>query len=198
MFGGNRVATLMRQGKGTAALIESLLSALGTFTDGVALQEDDITLVAVRRSRPARELATFTVASQPGNEREAMQRVAAAIGAGTLDPARLERLKTAVAEATMNAMEHGNGFRAELPATVAVHDDGSSIRVTISDLGGLRPIADAPVPDLEMKLAGEQTPRGWGLFLIRNMVDEMHVTGDGDAHTIELVIHKEGGDHVGA
>ena len=28
------------------------------------------------------------------------------------------------------------------------------------------------MPDLEAKLAGLQTPRGWGLFLIGNMVDE--------------------------
>ena len=38
-----------------------------------------------------------------------------------------------------------------------------------------------------------QTPRGWGLFLIKNMVDEMDVTSDEHHHTIELVIHLEGG-----
>ena len=50
----------------------------------------------------------------------------------------------------------------------------------IVDQGGAPP-ADAPrVPDLEAKLAGLQRPRGWGLFLIKNMVDEMHETTDGD------------------
>ena len=46
--------------------------------------------------------------------------------------------------------------------------------------------------DLEAKLAGEQTPRGWGLFLIRNMVDELHVGGPEDRHAIELVVRLEG------
>ena len=91
----------------------------------------------------------------------------------------------------MNAMEHGNGFRANVPVTVEVLDDGRAIRVRISDEGGARPIPAAPVPDLEAKLAGEQTPRGWGLFLIRNMVDEMHVTGDERRHTLELVLYRE-------
>ena len=50
--------------------------------------------------------------------------------------------------------------------------------------------------DLEAKLAGLQTPRGWGLFLIENMVDEMNVLSDEVHHTIELVVYIEGGPNV--
>ena len=196
MFGDARLAGLMAHGEGGTTLITSLLTALAAFTEQREVQEDDITLVAVRRDHPRTELTRFELASEPGNEREALRRVAAAVPSDALSPARLESLKTAVAEATMNAMEHGNGFRADIPVTVAALSDARSIRVTISDRGGLRPIADAPVPDLDAKLAGEQTPRGWGLFLIRNMVDEMHVSGDGEVHTVELVVHREGGGHV--
>ena len=49
----------------------------------------------------------------------------------------------------------------------------------------------AQTPDLEAKLAEEQTPRGWGLFLIRNLVDEMRVTSDEHHHTIELIMSRE-------
>jgi anti-sigma regulatory factor (Ser/Thr protein kinase) len=45
------------------------------------------------------------------------------------------------------------------------------------------------VPDLDAKLAGLQTPRGWGLFLIKNMVDELHTSTDEQHHIIELVMH---------
>jgi hypothetical protein len=45
------------------------------------------------------------------------------------------------------------------------------------------------LPDLEAKLAGLQSPRGWGLFLIRNMVDAMDVSTDGDLHTVRLLMH---------
>ena len=55
-----------------------------------------------------RQLASFTVRSEPGNERLALAQVAEAIAGEGLAPARLERLKTAVAETAMNAIEHGN------------------------------------------------------------------------------------------
>ena len=66
-----------------------------------------------------RVLAEFELPSEPGNEREAIARVAGAVAGLGLEPARLERLKTAVAEATMNAMEHGNEYRADRPVRSA-------------------------------------------------------------------------------
>jgi hypothetical protein len=42
------------------------------------------------------------------------------------------------------------------------------------------------IPNLEAKLAGEQSPRGWGLFLIEKMVDAMRTSTDDQYHTIEL------------
>jgi anti-sigma regulatory factor (Ser/Thr protein kinase) len=122
----------------------------------------------------------------------ALERVAAMVGPLGLAPARLRRLETAVAEATMNAMEHGNSYRADRPVTVRVYAETGLVRVEVADLGGARPDADqAEVPDLEAKLAGLQRPRGWGLFLIKNMVDEARETGDGERHTVELVMHLE-------
>ena len=97
-----------------------------------------------------------------------MERVAEAVAALRLAGARLERLKTAVAEATMNAMEHGNRYRAD-----AAGDDPGARSTAIGcacaspTRAAARDIPDAVTPDLEAKLAGLQTPRGWGLFLIK-------------------------------
>ena len=149
-------------------------------------------------ARPApRRLAAFAVASEPGNERLALARVAEAVAASGLPPARLERLKTAVAEATMNAIEHGNGGRPDIPVDVEVIQDGDDIVVAITDLGGEH-AAPGPVeePDLLLKLEGEQRARGWGLFLIRNMVDAMQVRTDGARHTIQLTMRGGGGPPV--
>jgi len=54
------------------------------------------------------------------------------------------------------------------------------------------PIPEPETPDLEAKLAGLQSPRGWGLFLIKNMVDDMNIEADEVHHTIELIFNLEG------
>jgi anti-sigma regulatory factor (Ser/Thr protein kinase) len=141
-------------------------------------------------------LAELSVPSEPGNERHATEVVAGAIKDVGLEGQRLERLKTAVAEATMNAMEHGNKYRAEVPVEVLVLVEDQDLMVRITDRGsGPPPSQGGDAPDLEAKLEGMQTPRGWGLFLIKSMVDEMSITGDDGHHTIELVVHlgAEGG-----
>jgi serine/threonine-protein kinase RsbW len=142
-----------------------------------------------------RALVDLSVPSEPGNERLAMEQVAEAVKGLDLPAQRLERLKTAVAEATMNAMEHGNRYQPEVPVKIQVLASDADLLVRITDQGGSPvPDPDKEVPDLEAKLEGLQSPRGWGLFLIKNMVDEMHITSDAVHHTIELVMHLEGKD----
>ena len=153
-------------------------------------------------ARPApRRLDAFELPSEPGNERLALARVAECVRGLGLPEGRLEKLKTAVAEATMNAIEHGNKNRAEIPVEVEVTQDGDEIVVAISDQGGdaAGQAGPAEEPDLLQKLEGAQSPRGWGLFLIRNMVDAMDITTNGQRHTIWLTMRTGGaahGEHV--
>jgi anti-sigma regulatory factor (Ser/Thr protein kinase) len=157
-------------------------------------------MTQVARPTPGR-LDAFTLPSEPGNERLALARVAGTVQGLGLSESRLERLKTAVAEATMNAIEHGNGNRPEIPVEVEVTQNGDGITVAISDQGGMAHPADGDgdgdheEPDLLKKLDGDQNPRGWGLFLIRNMVDAMDVTTDGQRHTIWLTMRTTGAAH---
>ena len=143
-------------------------------------------------SEPSGILTAFSIPGEEGNERLAMDRVAAAVDGLGLAPARLERLKTAVSEATMNAIEYGSQGRADVPVDIEVETTAESIVVRITDhaLSGSVP-DDAESPDIELKLAGEQKPRGWGLFLIKNMVDSMDVTGDGASQTVTLTMARE-------
>jgi serine phosphatase RsbU (regulator of sigma subunit)/anti-sigma regulatory factor (Ser/Thr protein kinase) len=201
MFGFPRLARLMEAGHGGSRLIDLVLTELEGFTGTGWEQEDDITLVTLHRTAgvtmiasadgASRILADFAVPSEPGNERVVMARVAEAVEEIHLGD-RLERLKTAVAEAAMNAIEHGNQNRPELDVAVSVVASDTELRVRITDHGGERPIPEAETPDLEAKLAGLQKPRGWGLFLIKNMVDEMEVSSDETHHTVELILHLKG------
>jgi serine phosphatase RsbU (regulator of sigma subunit)/anti-sigma regulatory factor (Ser/Thr protein kinase) len=203
MFGFPRLRELVAANDaGGQGLIDTLLKELATFTGEGWEQEDDVTLVALQRALGSgsgtdegqRVIAEFSVASQPGNERDAMGRVAAAVQGMGIEGQDLERLKTAVAETTMNAMEHGNRYRADLPVAVRVMASDDELVVRITDEGGERAIPVAAEPDLDAKLAGEQSPRGWGLFLVRNMVDDVRVAVHGTRHTVELVIRLKGGE----
>ncbi len=137
-------------------------------------------------------LANFALPSEPGNEQRAMVQVVEAVKELDLPDRRLERLETAVAEATMNAMEHGNDYRPEVPVTIQVLASETVLSVRVTDEGRNAPIPEPESPDLEAKLASRQSTRGWGLFLIQNMVDEMHVTSDEAHHTVELILHLKG------
>jgi serine phosphatase RsbU (regulator of sigma subunit)/anti-sigma regulatory factor (Ser/Thr protein kinase) len=138
-----------------------------------------------------RTLAEWALPSEPGNEHIAMERVGEACGGLVISPRRLERLKTAVAEATMNAIEHGNRSRPELMVELRVRASADAVAVEIIDQGGATPIGETEEPDLYAKLEGEQSPRGWGLFLIKSMVDDMRVSNDEQHHRIELIMQLE-------
>ena len=203
MFGFPRLREAMAIDDAGSELLDRLLDDLHRFTGPDWEQEDDITLVTLRRASGVAEEASdgspdpalitaFSIPGEEGNERLAMDRVAAAIADLGLRPARFERLKTAVSEATMNAIEYGSQGRAEVPVDVVVETTTDAIVVRITDraLSGAVP-SDAEAPDIELKLAGEQKPRGWGLFLIRNMVDSMDVTSDGSTQTLTLTMARK-------
>ena len=200
MFGFGRTSEVVARARTGEELTDLCISELALFTGADVEQEDDITLVAMQRTQgaahgslPPGVITAFSLPSDPGNEREALARVAEAVASHGLTDDQLDRLKTAVAEATMNAIEHGNGNRSEIPVDIAVHDEPGRIVVTVTDRGGVHDSAQADIgpthPDLELKLAGLQTPRGWGLFLIENMVDEVDESTEDGRHTVRLVMH---------
>lgn len=217
MFSFSYLMALLKEDVSGKDQIELLLNKLAAFTGPNWEQEDDVTLVTLQRegygasettSQPMRTreqmngnenwqtLDEWTVASEPGNERQVMERVAEDIKTLNLSSKQLEQIKTAVAEATMNAMEHGNHYEAEKPVAITVLTSPSALAIRIRDHGGGKPIPEASEPDLDAKLAELQSPRGWGLFLIKNMVDDMHVNTDETHHTVELIVYLEGANHA--
>lgn len=210
MFGFPRLKELMAQHHGGAGLIEFLLDELAQFTTLGWEQEDDVTFLTLHRMEGCvdnipesshqdsedrwQTLAEFSIMSEPGNERLAMEQVAAILEPFQISARNLERLKTAVAETAMNAIEHGNHYQLDLPVNIKVCINKEQIAIRVRDHGAGQEIPEPEMPDLEAKLRGEQTSRGWGLFLIKNMVDEMNVSVDDIYHTVELVFYRKEGD----
>ena len=224
MYGFPRLMKLVGEYDEDSSLKDVVLEDLAEFTGPGWEQEDDITMVTLQRSKgygvseiatrsvsPAEEgnssngtdwqtLAELTVPSQPGNERIAMEQVTEAVEGLHLPGRRLDQLKTAVAEATMNAMEHGNHYLPDRPVSIKVLASQAALSVRITDHGGTRILpseSGIEVPDIEAKLAELQTPRGWGLFLIKHMVDEMNISSDASHHTVELIMYLKGEDNAG-
>jgi serine phosphatase RsbU (regulator of sigma subunit)/anti-sigma regulatory factor (Ser/Thr protein kinase) len=200
MYGFPRLRQAMTVDDAGSELLDRLLETLHQFTGADWEQEDDITLVTLRRASGVSDqtdeaptmTSAFSIPGEEGNERLAMDRVGAAVADLGISPARLERLKTAVSEATMNAIEYGSQGRADVPVDLEVEATPNAVIVRITDraLSGAVP-DDAETPDIALKLAGAQKARGWGLFLIQNMVDSMDVTTDGSTQTVTLTMARK-------
>ena len=102
---------------------------------------------------------------------------------------RIDDLKTAVAEACINAIEHGNRLNEKLSVGVVMSASIDELEVKVIDDGkGMkqRPAA----PDLDRKMHGEEDPRGMGMFLIQALVDEAEwvVGANGKSSYVRLLI----------
>ena len=119
-----------------------------------------------------------------GYERVAMASSAALARMGGLSAARIEDLKSAVAEACINAMQHGNNWRPE--ARVVVHMNLSADRFTVSVTDQGDGVPEVPeYPGIQKIIEENASPRGLGVFLIKQLVDEVRFneTADG-GHTM--------------
>jgi serine/threonine-protein kinase RsbW len=127
--------------------------------------------------------------SQPGYEQIAMESAAAAARMMGFSPDRIEDLKTAVSEACLNSMEHGNRQQVSEKVMVALTLYTGKLQVTIHDSGSGIP-DDVPTPDIGDKLAGKGTTRGWGMFLIKKLMDEVKFEKiPGKGHVTRMIIY---------
>ena len=128
--------------------------------------------------------------SRMGYEKVAMSTAAAVAKLMGFREDRVEDLKTAVAEACINAIEHGNLLNEGLSVGVVLSAGKNSLEVKVIDDGkGMK--GQPHKPDMDRKMHGEEDPRGMGMFLIQALVDEVeYVTNQpGGGSYARLVIH---------
>jgi serine/threonine-protein kinase RsbW len=107
---------------------------------------------------------------------------------------RVEDIKTAVVEATLNAIEHGNQLDASRTVVVFLVPADETLEISVCDDSGT-PFANVEqlgtLPSLEDKVAGRSSARGWGTFLIRSLVDEVEFSSTTEGNVVRMVIHLE-------
>jgi serine phosphatase RsbU (regulator of sigma subunit)/anti-sigma regulatory factor (Ser/Thr protein kinase) len=203
MFSAERLVPLLKDATPSESLLAQLREQINLFIGENLNQQDDITVISMRRQAeitlPGRSrldqaqaeyltLAEFSLPSIAGNERAAVEKVVETVQTLSLSTDRLENLKIAVIEAVRNAIHHGNRNHPELPVEITIRRKDDKLSITVTDSGN-DPLPELPIPDLQAKLSGKQSPFGWGLFLIQQLVDEVYISIDVDHHTIELVMN---------
>ncbi|WP_419805745.1 ATP-binding protein [Terriglobus sp.] len=109
--------------------------------------------------------------SELGYEKVAMSTAAGMAQLMGFSAERIEDLKTALAEACINAIEHGNHLDESLYISVELSTNDRELEIKVSDEGE-GPADDVAAPDIDRKMRGEEDPRGMGMFLIEALVDE--------------------------
>jgi serine/threonine-protein kinase RsbW len=131
----------------------------------------------------------LSIPSRLGFEKVAMSTAAATAKIMGFREERVEDLKTAIAEACINAIEHGNRLNEKLSVGVVLFAGDDSLEIKVMDDGkGFKALPHKP--DIDRKIHGEEDPRGMGMFLIQALVDEAEwVTGaNGRGSYVRLVI----------
>ena len=127
--------------------------------------------------------------SRLGYEKVAMNTAASVARLMGFADERVEDLKTAVAEACINAMEHGNKLDDNLSVGVVLSMDADSLEVKVTDTGE-GPQGTTAAPDIDKKMHGEEDARGMGMFLIQALVDEAEwVSAPPEGSYARMVIH---------
>jgi serine/threonine-protein kinase RsbW len=127
--------------------------------------------------------------SRLGFEKVAMATAASVARLKGFSEERIEDLKTAVAEACINAMEHGNKLNENLSVGIILSTSADELEVKVVDNGsGMS--KQPPTPDIDRKIHGEEDTRGMGMFLIQHLVDEAEWVNDskGKGSYVRLVI----------
>jgi serine/threonine-protein kinase RsbW len=140
-------------------------------------------------SKPKSRNVEIRLPSVMGYEKVAMSTAASLAKLKGFPEDRVEDLKTAVAEACINAIEHGNRMNEKLSIGVVISADEDELEVKVIDDGkGMN--KQQAKPDIDKKMHGEEDPRGMGMFLIQALVDEAEwVAGtDGKSSYVRLVI----------
>jgi serine/threonine-protein kinase RsbW len=132
----------------------------------------------------------ISIPNKLGHERIAMACSASFAKIVGFRPERIEDLKTAVAEACINAMEHGNKNDPSARVVISMNYNDHIFSVSVMDQGKGLDNSNKPYeePDIELKIQQLQTPRGLGIFLIKQLVDEVEFNQTTDeGHMVRMV-----------
>ena len=120
-----------------------------------------------------------------GSEKIARERSASFAAAVGFGEDRIEDIKTAVSEASLNAIEHAAPGDPLDEVVVQFSGDQDGMQIAVMNKG-VPFVPKAGKPDIKDKIEGNDRPRGWGLFLIRELADEVEFRNENNVTTVTM------------
>lgn len=141
-----------------------------------------------------RRSVELKIPSEPGFEKMAMRLATEVAERMGFSPDRIEDLGTAVSEACLNAIRHGNLMDETTKVLVILNIEETKLAIDVKDEGrGGPPPDEFEEPDIEKQIAGLEAPGGLGLFVIQHLVDEAEFVEPeaGAGNQFRMVIYLE-------
>jgi serine/threonine-protein kinase RsbW len=145
------------------------------------------------RSHEDDRVVELRLPSRLGYEKVAMDAATAMGRRMGFNAERIDSLRTAISEAVTNAIEHGNAHDSDMKVFVVLtmRDDGLMVNVTDQGRKRLEPPPPLHKPDLRAVM-GQSEKGGWGIWLIKELVDEVQFSVDpSGGNQVSMIIHLE-------
>jgi serine/threonine-protein kinase RsbW len=123
------------------------------------------------------------IPSELGYEKLAISMIALLAQEMGFSAERIDDLKTAVGEAVSNAIEHGNQLNRQLSVQVIALVDEDSLTLKVIDQ------KYQSLPELTLTRQERADHRGWGMFLIQRLVDEVTAIVTPSQNILQMVIY---------
>ncbi len=95
----------------------------------------------------------------------------------------VENLKMAVGEAVTNAIEHGNQLIMSAIVSITFTIDSEALIVNVKDQG------HRPIPNIPEVRKEREDHRGWGMWLIKDLMDDVSVSADSDGNEVKMILY---------
>lgn len=128
---------------------------------------------------------TLALPMVPDMEIEASKTATAIAESMRMTPDRIDEVRMAVVEACINALEHSRATDREIFVTFQVLGDAEKLRILVRDTGvGFSPNEiEEPLMDAKIKAVRK---RGWGLKIIRGLMDEVEIHSGSEGTTVVM------------
>jgi signal transduction histidine kinase/FixJ family two-component response regulator len=168
------VALLQRRRPCDGIDLDTYCDALIDELAPIEVRRDDVALLALRRTPSSESVLELRPPAVATAARETRRRLRPWLAAHSFDPDAASDAVVAVSEAVVNAVEH-SGITPNEQLTVRARLASGRLDITVRDTGRWRRTREDPL-------------RGFGLKLMRSLMDTVNIDERGDGTRVELTL----------